>query len=112
MREGGEAKNRREKTPRQTCRDASKKGRTTPLYFEGLKFARFAIRQSIYEAVGNFYSSDSGEKGIKRKKAGPLSEKIRRSPAAADLTAVCRLDIYGKTVSCILLKNPENPHKH
>ena len=77
---GGEAKNRREKTPRQTCRDASKKGRTTPLYFEGLKFARFAIRQSIYEAVGNFYSSDSGEKGIKRKKAGPLSEKIRRRP--------------------------------
>ena len=49
---------------------------------------------------------------IKSKKAEPLSEKIRRSPAAADLTAVCRLDIYGKTVSCISLKNPENPHKH
>ena len=82
------------------------------MYFEGLKFARFAIRQSIYEAVGNFYSSDSGEKGIKRKKAGPLSEKSDGDPAAADLTAVFCLDIYGETVSRILLKKPENPHKH
>lgn len=70
------------------------------------------IRQSIYEAVGNFYSSDSGKKGIKSKKAEPLSEKIRRGPAAADLTAVFCLDIYGETVSRILLKKPENPHKH
>lgn len=84
MREGERrkiaAKKRRKKRPGRPAETLLKKGRTTPLYFEGLKSARFAIRQSIYEAVGNFYSSDSGEKGIKRKKAGPLSEKIRRRP--------------------------------
>ena len=84
MREGGRrkiaAKKRRKKRPGRPAETLLKKGALPPLYFEGLKSARFAIRQSIYEAVGNFYSSDSGEKGIKRKKAGPLSEKIRRRP--------------------------------
>ena len=64
---GGEAENR----PGLPAEAVSKKGRTTPLYLEGLKFARFGVRQSIYETVGNFYSFDNGEKAAKRKKAGP-----------------------------------------
>ena len=53
-------------------RGAPKKGRTTPLYLEGLKFTRFwGVRQSIYETAGNFYTSMSGEKGAKHKKTGP-----------------------------------------
>lgn len=103
---------RRKKRPGRPAEALLKKGAIPPCTLRAWNLPVWRIRQSIYEAVGNFYSSDSGRKGIKSKKAEPLSEKIRRSPAAADLTAVFRLDIYGKTVSCISLKNPENPHKH
>lgn len=48
----------------------SKKGRTTPLNLEGLEFARFGVRQSIYETAGNFCTSDNGKKVGKCKKAG------------------------------------------
>ena len=57
--------------PRPTSRRGSKKGRTTPLYLEGLKLTRLGFRQSIYETVENFYTSDNREKSDKRKKAGP-----------------------------------------
>ena len=65
MWEGGKAENR----PDLPAEAVSKKGRTTPLYFEGLKFARLGFRQSIYDPAGNFYTSDNGEKCVKRKKA-------------------------------------------
>lgn len=55
---GGKAENR----PGLPAEAVSKKGRTTPLYFEGLKFARLGFRQSIYDPAGNFYTSDNGEK--------------------------------------------------
>lgn len=55
---GGKAENR----PGLSAEAVSKKGRTTPLYFEGLKFARLGFRQSIYISAENFYSSDNGKK--------------------------------------------------
>ena len=58
------------KPPRPASRSGSKKGRTTPLYFEGLKFARLGFRQSIYDPAGNFCTSDNGEKRCKTKKSG------------------------------------------
>lgn len=57
---GGEAENR----PGHSAGAVPKKGRTTPLYLEGLKLALLGgIRQSIYETAGNFYTSDNGKKG-------------------------------------------------
>lgn len=68
---GGKAENR----PGLPAEAVSKKGRTTPLYFEGLKFARLGFRQSIYDPAGNFYTSDNGEKRCKTKKSGVPSLK-------------------------------------
>ena len=60
---GGEA----QKTPRLGSRRVPEKGRTTPLYFEGLILG---FRQSIYEPARNFYTSDNGEKGRRTQKSG------------------------------------------
>lgn len=87
----------------------SKKGRTPPLDLEGLEFARFGVRQSIYETAGNFCTSDNGKKGGKRKKRGFQPEKSGGSPAAADSAAVYWLDIYGKNVCRILSPKARKP---
>jgi len=50
------------KPPQPFSRSGSKKGRTTPLYLEGLKLAHLGFRQSIYITAGNFYSSVGGKK--------------------------------------------------
>ena len=50
------------KPPRPASLRGSKKGRTTPLYLEGLKLAHLGFRQSIYITAGNFYSSVGGKK--------------------------------------------------
>ena len=64
--EGGECeRGEAQKTPRPGSRGVSEKGRTTPLDLEGLEFARFGVRQSIYETAGNFCTSDNGKKGWK-----------------------------------------------
>ena len=63
---GGEA----QKTPRPASQRVPEKGRTTPLYFEGLIWAVLGFRQPVYEPAGNFYTSDNGEKGRRTQKSG------------------------------------------
>ncbi|MGI6275940.1 MAG: hypothetical protein ACOYJ5_10330 [Acutalibacteraceae bacterium] len=77
---------------------------------EGLGFAHFGVRQSIYETAGNFCTSDNGKKGWKtQKKRGFQPEKSGGSPAVADSAAVYRLDIYGKNVCRILSPKARKP---
>lgn len=77
---GGKAENR----PGLPAEAVSKKGRTTPLYFEGLKFARLGFRQSIYDPAGNFYTSDNGEKRVvNAKKRSSQPEKSGENSAYA-----------------------------
>ena len=45
------------------------------LMVEGLEFARFGVRQSIYETAGNFCTSDNGKKGWKTQKSGASNLK-------------------------------------
>lgn len=76
----------------------SKKGRTTPLDLEGLEFARFGVRQSIYETAGNFCTSDNGKKGGKRKKKrGFQPEKSGGSPASTH-KKTSNLPFWGKSI--------------
>ena len=60
----GESEKSLRKTSPAACRRGSKKGRTTPLYLEGLKVTHLGLL-SIYLyniTAGNFYSSDNGKK--------------------------------------------------
>lgn len=56
-----------QKTPRPASRRVPEKGRTTPLYFEGLILG---FRQSIYLTGVNFYTFDNGEKSRRTQKSG------------------------------------------
>lgn len=61
---------RRKKPPRPGSRGVSEKGRTTPLYFEGLSWAVLGFRQPVYLTGVNFYTFDNGEKSRRTQKSG------------------------------------------
>ena len=65
--------------PRPASRRVPEKGRTTPLYFEGLKLAHLGAFVNLsMKPAGNFYSSDNGGKRVaERKKRTSQPEKIR-----------------------------------
>ena len=60
-----------EEPPRLTGWGGSKKGRTAPLYLEGLKLARFGgfVNLSMKLPETSTHPT-TGKKGVKRKKAG------------------------------------------
>lgn len=91
----------------------SKKGRTPPLDLEGLEFARFGVRQSIYETAGNFCTSDNWKKGWKTQKSGASNLK---NQAEAPLRRI-QLRFTGwtstvKTFARFCPQKPENPHEY
>ena len=67
-----------EEPPRRSAGEVLKKGALPPCILRAEKWPIWGFRQSIYITAGNFYSSDNGEKGVKRKKAGPFARKNGR----------------------------------
>ena len=61
---------KRKKLPGLPAGEFLKKGALPPCILRVLFWAVFDFRQSIYEPVGNFYTSDNGEKGRRTKKSG------------------------------------------
>ena len=62
---------KRKKLPRPASRRVPEKGRTTPLYFEGLILGRFGLSSTcLFEPAGNFYTFDNGEKSRRTQKSG------------------------------------------
>ena len=68
----GESEESLRKTSPAACRGGSKKGRTTPLYLEGLKLARFGGFVNLSMKLPETSAlPTTGKKAAKRKKAGP-----------------------------------------
>jgi len=83
------------------------------LDLEGLEFASFGVRQSIYETAGNFCTSDNGKKGWKTQKSGASNLK---NQAEAPLRRI-QLRFTGwtstvKTFAGFCPQKPENPHEY
>ena len=96
--------------PRPASRSGSKKGRTTPLYLEGLKFAHLGLSLIyLYNCRKLLRFRGREKRMVNAKKRGLRPEKSGGSPAITDFTAVCCLDIYGKTVFRILLQKARKP---
>ena len=98
------------KPPRPFSRSGSKKGRTTPLYFEGLKLTHLGLSSIYLYICRKLLQFRQREKRVvNAKKRSSQPEKSGENSALADFAAVCCLDIYGKTVFRILLQKARKP---
>ena len=99
-----------EEPPRPASRSGSKKGRTTPLCFEGLKVTHLGLSSIyLYNCRKLLQFRQREKRVVNAKKRGLRPEKSDGSPAVTDFAAVCCLDIYGKTVFQISLPKARKP---
>lgn len=98
------------KPPRPASRRGSKKGRTTPLYLEGLKVTHLGLSSIyLYNCRKLLRFRGREKRVVNAKKRGLRPEFSDGSPAVTDFAAVCCLDIYGKTVFRISLPKARKP---
>ena len=82
----------------------SKKGRTPPLYLEGLKVTHLGLSSIyLYNCRKLLHFRQREKRVVNAKKRGLRPEFSGGSPAVTDFAAVCCLDIHGKTVFRISL---------
>ena len=106
---GGEA----QKTPRPASRGVPEKGRTTPLYFEGLILGRFGL-SSIYlfDRRKLLHICGRGKEPQNAKKRGLRPEKSGGSPARGVSRRILPWTSTVKPFCGFSVQKPANPHEY